>query len=242
MPKKNVIAVIPARGNSKTIPGKNYKKFNGKPIIANTIEKLKRSRIFDRIIVSTDSKKIASISKKYGAEIPFLRPKEISNDASTDNELYEFLIKFLDKKKIIPPDFFAHLSPTAPIRLNNVIKRGVEYFFRKKKMFESMRSVSEMSQPSYKTMRIIDGKLCSIIKKDFDLNKLNMPRQLYQKTYIPNGLIDIFSTKSFLKNKSTHGKKVLPFIVDQLCVDIDNKNDFEYASFLIKRKKLRFKL
>ena len=108
-------------------------------------------------------------------------------------------------------------------------------------MFESMRSVSEMPQPSYKTMRIIDGKLCSIIKKDFDLNKLNMPRQSYQKTYIPNGLIDIFSTKSFLKNKSTHGKKVLPFIVNQLCVDIDNKNDFEYASFLVK-KKLRFKL
>ena len=73
MSKKNIIAVIPARGNSKRIPGKNIKKFSGKPIIVRTIEKLKKSKIFDRIIVSTDSKKIASISKKYGAEIPFLR-------------------------------------------------------------------------------------------------------------------------------------------------------------------------
>ena len=71
MLRKNIVAIIPARGNSKRIPGKNYKKFNGKPIIANTIEKLKKSRIFDRIIVTTDSKKIASISKRYGAEINF---------------------------------------------------------------------------------------------------------------------------------------------------------------------------
>ena len=240
--KKNIWAIIPARSGSKGIKEKNIKLLNKRPLFSYTILSAIKSKVFNKVLVLTDSIKFAKMAKKYGAEIPFLRPKEISNDDSTDNELYEFLIKFLYKKKIIPPDFFAHLSPTAPIRLNNVIKRGVEYFFRKKKMFESMRSVSEMPQPSYKTMRIIDGKLCSIIKKDFDLNKLNMPRQSYQKTYIPNGLIDIFSTKSFLKNKSTHGKKVLPFIVDQLCVDIDNKNDFEYASFLIKRKKLRFKL
>ena len=98
MPKKNVIAVIPARGNSKTIPGKNYKKFNGKPIIANTIRKLKESKIFDKIIVSTDSKKIASISKKYGAETPFKRPKFLSNDYASGTSVISHSVKFLIKE------------------------------------------------------------------------------------------------------------------------------------------------
>ena len=75
MLKKNIVAIVPARANSKRIPGKNIKKFNGKPIIVNTIEKLKKSKIFDRIIVSTDSKKIAKIAAKCGAEIPFKRSK-----------------------------------------------------------------------------------------------------------------------------------------------------------------------
>jgi len=98
MPKKNVIAVIPARGNSKTIPGKNYKKFNGKPIIANTIRKLKESKIFDKIIVSTDSKKIASVSKKYGAETPFKRPKFLSNDYASGTSVISHSVKFLIKE------------------------------------------------------------------------------------------------------------------------------------------------
>ena len=98
MLRKNVVAVIPARANSKRIPGKNYKKFNGKSIIANTIEKLKKSRIFNRIIVSTDSKKIASISKKYGAEIPFMRPKFLSDDYATDALVMSHSVMFLVKE------------------------------------------------------------------------------------------------------------------------------------------------
>ena len=98
MLRKNIVAIIPARGNSKRIPGKNYKKFNGKSIIANTIEKLKKSRIFNRIIVSTDSKKIASISKKYGAEIPFMRPKFLSDDYASDALVMSHSVMFLVKE------------------------------------------------------------------------------------------------------------------------------------------------
>tara|TARA_B100001123_G_C15230333_1_gene994898 strand:- start:735 stop:1454 length:720 start_codon:yes stop_codon:yes gene_type:complete len=238
--KKNIWAIIAARSGSKGVKNKNIKPLNKKPLIAYTIKSAIKSGVFEKIFVLTDSIKYAKMAKKYGAEIPFIRPKKISRDLSTDNELYEFIFKFLNKKKIKPPDFFAHLSPTVPIRSNNVIRKGVEYFYKKKRLFQGMRSVSEMSQTAYRNLRIIDGKLCSITKKDFDLNKLNQPRQLYPKTYIANGLIDIISTKSFLKNKTTHGKKVLPFVVNQLYVDIDHKRDFEYAKFLMK--KLRIKL
>ena len=98
MLRKNVVAIIPARGNSKRIPGKNYKKFNGKPIIANTIKKLKESKIFDRIIVSTDSKKIASISKRAGAEVPFKRSKFLSNDYVSLIPVISHCIRFLIKQ------------------------------------------------------------------------------------------------------------------------------------------------
>jgi len=233
--KKNIWAIIPARSGSKGVRNKNIRLLNKKPLIAYTIRSAIKSRVFKKIWVLTDSIKYAKIAKTYGAEIPFIRPKEISGDLSTDDELYEFLFKFLDKKGITPPDFFANLSPTIPIRSNNVIKRGVEYFYRKKNLFESMRTVAEQSQTAYRNFRIIDGKLCSIIKKDFDLKKLMKPRQLYPKTYIAWGGVDIISTKSFLKNKTVHSKNVLPFVADQLYVDIDHKRDFEYAEFLIKK-------
>ena len=118
MLKKNVIAIIPARGNSKRIPGKNYKMFNGKPIIANTIEKLKKSRIFDRIIVSTDSKKITSIAKRYGAEVPFRRPKFLSDDYTSGASVITHGVKFLIKEGcqfdyvccVYPPNPFLQIS------------------------------------------------------------------------------------------------------------------------------------
>ena len=118
MLRKDVIAIIPARGNSKRIPGKNYKMFNGKPIIANTIEKLKKSRIFDRIIVSTDSKKITSIAKRYGAEVPFRRPKFLSDDYTSGASVITHGVKFLIKEGcqfdyvccVYPPNPFLQIS------------------------------------------------------------------------------------------------------------------------------------
>ena len=98
MLKENIVAVIPARGESNRKPGKNYKKFNGKPVIAATIEKLKKSKIFDRIIVSTDSRKIASIAKSCGAEVPFWRPKILSNDYASGGAVMSHSLKFLLKE------------------------------------------------------------------------------------------------------------------------------------------------
>ena len=111
MLKKNIVAIIPARANSKRIPGKNIKKFNGKPIIVNTIEKLKKSKIFDRIIVSTYSKKIASISKKYGLEVPFLRPSKLAQDDTIPMEVTLHALKQCPGFDIV-----VALQPTSPMR------------------------------------------------------------------------------------------------------------------------------
>ena len=168
MKKNKIWAIIPARSGSKNLKNKNIIYLNNQPLIAYTIKSALQSKIFEKILVLTDSLKYARIAKKYGAEIPFIRPKKISLDKSTDNDLYVYMLNFFKKKKIDLPNFFAHLSPVVPFRTNNVIKRGVKYFFKKKKNnFQSMRSVSQMGQPAYKMMRIINGKLCSIKKKRF---------------------------------------------------------------------------
>jgi len=237
--KLKIWAVVPARSGSKSVKNKNIKNFDGLPLLAHTINSAKFSNSFERIFLLTDSKKYAKIGKKFGAEIPFIRPKKISHDKSTDNELYMYFINFFRQKKIKLPNYIAHLSPTVPLRLNKVIEKGIRFFLKNKKKNSSMRSVSEMSQPSYKTMRIINNKLCSIIKKDFDLNKLNKPRQSYTKTYIPNGLIDILNTKFLIENKKTHGKSVIPYITNQFFIDIDTQSDFELAKIMIKKIKYK---
>ena len=129
MLRKDVIAIIPARGGSKRIPGKNYKMFNGKPIIASTIEKLKKSRIFDRIIVSTDSKKIASIAKRYGAEVPFRRPKFLSDDYTSGASVITHAVKFLIKEGC-QFDYVCCVYPPNPFLQISDLKKG----FRKIKL------------------------------------------------------------------------------------------------------------
>ena len=99
MQKNNTIAIILARQNSKRIPGKNYKKFNGKPIISITINKLKESKIFDRIIVSTDGSKIAKIAKRSGAEVPFIRPKSLAGQFSSGVSVMSHSMKYLIEEK-----------------------------------------------------------------------------------------------------------------------------------------------
>ena len=101
-----------------------------------------------------------------------------------------------------------------------------KYFKRNSKKCSSLRSVSEMSETSFKSYRIVNKKLCALTKKDFNLDKYNMPRNNYEKTYEANGIIDIYKTKNILKN-TLLGNKVLPFKVDDFNSEIDNSNDFK---------------
>ncbi len=131
MLKKNVVAIIPARGNSKRIPGKNCKKFNGKLVIVSTIEKLKKSRIFDKIIVSTDSKKIALLSRKYGAEIPFIRPKRLANDKASGGAVMSHGIRFLIKEGYKFDYACFVFAPNPFLRISD-LKKGYKKIKKKK--------------------------------------------------------------------------------------------------------------
>ena len=148
MIKKKVIAIIPARGRSKRIPGKNYKKFNGSPIIVNTIRKLKESKIFDRIIVSTDSKKIANISKKMGAEIPFIRSKFLSNDYASTLSVVSNCVRFLCNQGH-EFDYVCCVYAPNPFLQINDLKKGLNKI--KKNKYNYVLSVINFQFPFFRS-------------------------------------------------------------------------------------------
>ncbi len=226
-----MIAIIPARGGSKGIPRKNIKLLNGKPLIAYTIEAALQAKSITRVIVSTEDQEIAEIAKKYGAEIPFMRPKELAMDNSSATDLYIYIINQLEKiinKKI---ESFIALLPTSPLRTGKDIDRAVQIFLEKKA--DSVLSVNEAPHhPSWFLKLSEDGRLTSFFNKPMSMKN----RQEEQKTFIPNGAIYVLKT-SILKNQKTYytNKTYAYILPSERSIDIDNPIDFTLAEILIKK-------
>lgn len=220
-----MLAIIPARGGSKGLPGKNIKLFHGKPLIAYAIEEAQNSKYIDKIIVTTDSKEIAEVALRYGAEVPFLRPKELADDESPVIDTYFHTIDRFIKEGLKIEDFIA-LQPTSPLRKSIHIDRAIEIFREKKA--DSVISVSENEHPIEWIKTIDEGdKLISF----FVNNNLN--RQEYRRTYRPNGMIYIFNYSALKKYKNYYMQNTYPMIIEnKYAIDIDTISDFEYAEFL----------
>lgn len=226
---KKIIAIIPARGGSKGILGKNIKLLDGKPLIAYTIEAALQSKCLDRIIVSTDDKKIAEVSKKYGAEI-IKRPKFLAGDKAKTIDAVFHVFDALEREKYVF-DFLVLLQPTSPLRTAKDIKEAIELFQNTSP--ELLVSVYKMEPPPYWCFRIEKNYL----KPIFGL-KYFKPRGEVPEAYMPNGAIYISSPKFLRKNKSFYAKKSLPYIMPkEKSVDIDYPIDFRLAELLIKKNK-----
>jgi CMP-N,N'-diacetyllegionaminic acid synthase len=225
-----VIAIIPARSQSKGVKNKNIKNLAGLPLLAWSIRTCLKSKFIKKIVVSTDSKKYAKIAKKYGANEIIIRPKKISTDRSTDYDVVYHVISYL---KNINCEYIAYIRPTTPQRNINDIDKAIKIFSLSK--HDSLRSVHEMPETSYKSFEIFKkDKLKSIANLKFSLDDLNKPRQLFKKTYAGNGVIDIFRRKFILKNKKLFGKKVMPYIT-AYTEEIDSLSQFKYINFLLKK-------
>src|SRR3989344_749868 len=111
-----ILALIPARGGSKGVPGKNIRLLAGAPLIAHSIRAAQESNYIDRVIVSTDDEKIAEVARIYGAEVPFLRPKEFAQDLTPDYPVFEHCLQWLAANENYRPDIVVHLRPTGPLR------------------------------------------------------------------------------------------------------------------------------
>ena len=225
----NILCIIPARSGSKGIPDKNIKLFCGKPLLAWSIIQAIKCKYKMKIVVSTDSQKYANIAKKYGAEVPFLRPIELSDDLSTDIEFLKYTIQGLELVQNYKPDIILQLRPTAPNRTVKNINNCLDTFIKNYENYDSLRTVAEVEKSPYK-MYSFDNKSNKLVPLFDNINNIkesfNQPRQILPKTYLHNGYIDILKT-DLLKDDLISGSNIYPYKMDKSNnIDIDYEDDW----------------
>lgn len=235
-----ILAVIPARGGSKVIPRKNIKMLCGKPLIAWTIEEAKKSRHLTRVIVSTDDGEIADVARQYGADVPFLRPKEISGDLATDVEFLNHALDFLKESEGYEPDVVLRLPPTSPLRTAEHIDQGIEALLKDPQATGS-RPITEAPKHPYKMWRVSDDEkyIEPFLPKDFTKmdEPYNLPRQALPKAHVHTGAMDVMRLHTIRHLKSTSGPRLAYFhMKPEDSINIDNLTDFALAELLMRER------
>lgn len=226
---KTVLAIIPARGSSKGIPGKNIKLLGGKPLISWTIEAAKESKFIDRIIVSTDSKEIAGVAIECGAEIPFMRPFELASDEASGADVILHVLRWFEKNDI-NYDFFILLQPTSPFRKSEHIDEALDGLIKKPEA-QALVSVKIAEESPY-WMKEIDDK--GFLKNLLSESKQYPNRQDLPRVYILNGAIYISKWDIFLEDKSFFKRKCLPYTMDgRSSLDLDTPLDWKFAEVML---------
>lgn len=231
-----VLALVPARGGSKSVPKKNIKQLFGKPLIAWSIESSLGSKYIDRTIVSTDSEEIREVARSHGAEVPFLRPTEFAQDLTPDPPVFEHALLWLKENEQYEPDLIVHLRPTGPLRTSEEIDEAIELLAEHSEA-SSVRSVQEPAKPPYKMWKP-DGEYIVPFVSDMPGMKdwHTAPRQLLPKVYETTADIGVMRLSTVLEKKSVIGDKVLRYVLKRPTVDIDNAFDFEIAELLFRKR------
>lgn len=229
-----VLVIIPARGGSKGIPGKNIKLLSGKPLIYYAIQAGLKSKFADRTIVSTDDLEIAEVAKKCGAEIPFIRPKSLAGDKTPMEPVLINTLKFLEKKENFFCDFVVLVQPTNPFIVGSDIDKAVEIMVKTKT--NSCFSVHEVKQRPEWSYVIKNGKVRPYLNS-LRFEKIYQ-RQNLSKIYTVNGGIYAVRKKTLLaKNKVIDKNTSFLIMSDEKSIDIDEPIDFKFAEAIMAEKK-----
>ncbi|GAG40407.1 unnamed protein product, partial [marine sediment metagenome] len=192
--EKLIFALIPARSGSKGIKDKNIIDFKGKPLFTHSIIQGLKSPYIDEVYVSTDSEKYAEIARNYGAKVPFLRPKKISENDSTDFEVFDHFISFLFNNEYKIPDILVHLRPTYPTRKMNDLDEAIQFFLKYFDEADSLRSVIKAPQTPYKMWKKEGKYLRPLLHLPDTKEPYNLPRQKLPNFYFQNACIDMMKT------------------------------------------------
>lgn len=240
---KKIVAFIPARGGSIGVPEKNIKNFCGKPLIAWAIETALKSKCLDRVIVSTNDKKIASVARRYGAETPFTQPPELAQNSSRMEHVFEYGIKWLKENEDYDADTIVWLQATSPLRESRHINEAVELFLNKK--CDAVISASELPANHnpywiYKEPKIGDKTLFNAMGQN--IRDIPARRQLLPKYYFMNNIVFVMRAKNFLgKNPNLFGKtQAIYKMSDFYDADINTPNEWRMTE--MKFKMLKSKL
>ena len=230
MTTKNAIAVIPARGGSKRIPKKNIKDFFGKPLIAYSIEVALDSKLFDKIVVSTDDEEIANIAKHYGAEVPFLRPKELSDDFTGTSDVINHTIAYL-KNKGENYEYVCTIYATAPLLGKKHLIEGYEQL----KNSDAVNAFSSTSMPFpiQRTFKLNSAGRCEMFTPEYYMARSQDLEEAYQDAG------QFYWTKLGIKsNEIMFGKDSIPIILPRhLVQDLDTFEDWTRLEYLYKALK-----
>jgi len=234
---KRVIAIIPARGGSKKIPRKNIAPLGSKPLIAYTIEEARKSKYVDRVIVSTDDEEIAKIAKRYGAEVPFLRPKRLAKDTSPSLLVVLHALDYLEKKEY-SPNIIVFLQPTSPFRK----ARHIDAAIKKIKGANAVAGICEVKQHPYFMMQEKNRFLKSFLK----IKKRPLRRQDVPKIYVFNASVYVAKRGYYDKVKKTdpvapiYGGKVRGVKMDEISsIDINTPLDLLLANAILEKGRRR---
>jgi YrbI family 3-deoxy-D-manno-octulosonate 8-phosphate phosphatase len=230
-----ILAIIPARGGSKGIPGKNIRNFAGWPLIAWSIAAAEQAQSVTRVIVSTDDEGIAEAARQFGAQTPFLRPAEFAQDHSTDLPVFEHALKWLAEHESYTPEIVIQLRPTSPIRPRGLIDAAVRILLAHPDA-DSVRGVVPAGQNPHKMWRITDGNgpMRNLLDVPALSEPYNAPRQALPPVYWQTGHIDAIRTATILEGGSMSGGVIYPLVIDpRYTVDIDNLQDWARYEYLV---------
>ena len=226
MTNPKILALIPARGGSKGIPGKNIKDLAGKPLIAHTIEAAKNCSYISKVVVSTDSQEIADVAKKYGAEIPCLRPAELASDTAKTMDAVLHMIETL-KEAGEKYDYLVLLQPTSPLRNASDIEGAVELAMESGKDVVAVSAVSD--HPILVRTCDEDGNLTPLLQQNSTVRRQDMPNY-----YRVNGSIYVNCLDQFGEDTSFNDNPVGYHMPAERSVDIDEPIDFAIAEFYLQ--------
>ena len=226
----NTVAIIPARGGSKGIPRKNIKELCGKPIIAHIIETALNVEELDRVIVSTEDKEIAETAKKYGADVPFIRPEELTKDETPTLPVLQHAVKYLEEKENYKPDKVVLLYATSPLLKHERVSEAIRML--KDENFDSVLSVVEDRGHYWIEKNGGDER-----RYEKFYPRVLKNRQFTKPLFKENGAIYISKRDILMeKNEIVGGKIGFLVMKREESIDIDEFLDFKFAEFLMNMR------
>ena len=230
-----ILGTICARGGSKGIKNKNIRLLLGKPLIAYTIEYFKKWGKADRIVCSTDSEKIADVARKYGAEVPCMRPQELATDNAFKIHVLQHIVKFCEKQENTNYDLIVDLDPTAPLRKRKNLNEAFKKFVASDA--NNLYSVCMARKNPYFNMVELDKNGYAHLCKDSSVIR----RQDATPVYELNASIYSYNRDFLLRTNTLHSDKTIIYeMPDGASIDIDNEIDFLFVEFLLKNEVFKF--
>jgi len=228
----SIIAIVPARGDSKTVPRKNIRLLNGKPLIYYTIKEAQASKYVPRVLVSTEDREIAEIAKGYGAEV-IPRPVELAQDDTPSLPVYQQVIKYLEETEDSSPDIVVLLQPTSPLRKAGDIDGAIEKFLHTN--CDSIVSVCEVEHPLHWMYTLEGDRLKPVIEG----GETVIRRQDAPRVYRLNGAIFVTRSDVIMKQNRLVGHNTGAYIMSmKRSVDMDTELDFRLTELLMKEGKI----